>query len=76
MVIDSFSFFLIRSLFFAAMFFLSTWILLPKAVFYYLEWKRTGKSNFLSTSLCLAAAGGLFLAANFAMFITACIGGV
>lgn len=74
MIIDSFTFFLIRGLFFAAMLFVSTWILIPKAVFYYSQWKRTGKSHFLSTACICFAVGGLFLAGTFAMFITAFIG--
>lgn len=73
MVIDSFTFLLIQSLFFATMFFVSTWILIPKAAVYYSKWKSTGKSNFLSAASSCFALAGLFLAADLAMFISAFI---
>ena len=70
MVIDLFVFFIIKSLFFAIMFFASTWILIPKSVSYYLQWKNTGKSNFLSAaSICFAAAV-FFLVADLVMFVS------
>jgi hypothetical protein len=55
------------------MFFASTWILIPKAVTYYSKWKSTGKSNFLSASSICFILAGLFLAADFAMFVSAFI---
>jgi len=73
MVIDSFTLFITQSLFFAIMLFVSTWILIPKAASYYLQWKSTGKSNFLSSaSICFAVAG-LCLAADLVMFVSAFI---
>ena len=71
MVIDSFKFFILQSLFFAIMFFVSTWILIPKAAGYYSQWKSTGKSNCLSAASTCFVMAGLFLAADFAMFISA-----
>jgi len=70
MVIDSFMYFIIKSLFFAIMLFVSTWVLIPKAVSYYLQWKGTGKSNFLSAaSICFTAAV-FFLVADLVMFVS------
>jgi len=73
MIIDSFTFFVIQGLSFAIMLFISTWVLIPKAISYYSQWKNTGKANFLSAaSLCFAVAG-LCLAADLVMFISAFI---
>lgn len=71
MVIDSFTFFLLRSLFFTMMFVLPIWVLIPKTVFYYSEWKRTGKSKFLSAASTCVILSGFCLAADFAMFVSA-----
>lgn len=73
MVIDSFTFFLIRGLFFTTMFVLPAWVLIPKAVFYYLEWKRTRKSKFLSAASTCIILSAFFLGADFMMFVSAFI---
>ena len=71
MFTDSFTLFIIQGFFFAVMLFVPTWILIPKAVAYYLKWKNTGRSNFLSVaSICFAVAG-LCLAADLVMFVSA-----
>ena len=71
--IDSFILFIIQSIFFGVMFFVSTWILIPKAVSYYLQWKKTRKSNFLSAaSMCFALAG-FFLIADLVMFVSSLV---
>jgi hypothetical protein len=71
--IDSFTLFIFQGLAFALMLFISTWVLIPKAVSYYSQWKSTGKANFLSAaSLCFAVAG-LCLAADLVMFVSAFI---
>ncbi|HAB98718.1 MAG TPA: hypothetical protein DCE71_02720, partial [Parachlamydiales bacterium] len=67
--LDSFTFFILRSLSFAVMFFLSTWILIPKAVFYYSQWKSTGKSKFLSAASACFAFAALCLATDLVMFV-------
>ena len=73
MVIDSFVFFVIKGLFFAIMLFVSTWVLIPKTVSYYLQWKGTEKSNFLSAaSICFALAV-FCLVADLVMFVLAFI---
>ncbi|MDP1608232.1 MAG: hypothetical protein Q8L98_02830 [Chlamydiales bacterium] len=55
-------------------FLIPLYLCLPKAVSFYLLWKKTGKSIYLSASAASAVAGFFLLAAGFLMFIKAFTG--
>jgi uncharacterized protein YqgC (DUF456 family) len=69
MQLDSFMFTVLRTVFFVGMFSIAILILLPKAASFYLQWKNTGKSKYLSGAAACLAVAVFFLVANLVMFV-------